>query len=679
MRDNRSGALQYAYNVCSGAQCAPYFEEQSITKSNLLQNKNINLKGGIQKMNTKLKNNQGITLIALIITIIILVILAAVSIRAVTNMGIVGHAVNGTQQYAREAVRENNIFDRITSLLDNTVVKINGIQDGCGVTLNKDKLGLQLEGNRTVTEQLTATVVNLIGDVEWSSSDEAVAKVSDDGLITAVSLGNTVITASIVFDGKEYTASCEVTITNVPVTSVDVTPASVTINKGGTTTLTAEVGPENVTDRTVTWTSGDEQIATVDANGVVTAVAGGTTQITARANDGSGYSAKCTVTVNVPVTGLALYKSGENANTAAASISATVEAEDTLTLVPVFTPNDASNQSITWSSNHENIATVSNAGVVTGVAEGTATITATANGGTNITATCTVTVASIPKPEGYAFTDSSTNTDYLWSDVHEMAKIISGMFAVWGESDSDEVKATKINKLSKSVTIEYPVGSNTNVTLTVGQTMTLKDTSASHNEYTVRILGFNTDKLASTSNVAGDKTYTGTYAGISFEFVSLLKYNNSSTTKAMNSSDTNKNGWGASQIRTDLNGTKGVGLLENKDYIKYVTKIYNKGNKGTTTDTSSDRLWLLACSEIFPDGIRTGYFGGCNTNESTMTDGIDSTRYKLYAAFHHNTAVATRAKPDLVCNNTSNWWLRSPYCDLSTNWCFVSRWSACDR
>ena len=54
MRDNRSGAPQYAYNVCSGAQCAPYFEEQSITKSNLLQNKNINLskewaKRGYQK------------------------------------------------------------------------------------------------------------------------------------------------------------------------------------------------------------------------------------------------------------------------------------------------------------------------------------------------------------------------------------------------------------------------------------------------------------------------------------------------------------------------------------------------------------------------------------------------------------------------------------------------------
>ena len=338
------------------------------------------------------RESKGITLIALIITIIILVILAAISIRAVYNMGIVGHAVNGTQDYAKASVAEKNIFDRVTELLDNTLVKIKGIQDGCGVTLNRDRLGLQLQSNTPVTEQLTATLVNVKGDVTWESSVPTVATVSNDGLVTAVALGDTVVTAKVIFDGKEYSASCEVNITDVPVTSVNVTPTSVTINKNGTTTLTAEVGPANVTDNTVTWSTGDSTIATVDANGVVTGVGGGTTQITATANDGSDYSASCTVTVNVPVTGLALYKSGENASTAGNAITGEVEAEETITLVPVFTPNDASNQSITWSSNHENIATVDANGVVTGVAAGTATITATASGGTNVIATSTVTV-----------------------------------------------------------------------------------------------------------------------------------------------------------------------------------------------------------------------------------------------------------------------------------------------
>ena len=613
-------------------------------------------------MNTKLKNNQGITLIALIITIIILVILAAVSIRAVTNMGIVGHAVNGTQDYARGTVAEKNLFDRVTELLDNTVVRINGIQDGCGITLNKDRLGLQLQGNTTVTEQLTATVVNLIGDVEWSSSDEAVAKVSDDGLITAVGLGNTVVTATVVFDGKAYIASCEVTITDVPVTSVDVTPASVTINKGGTTTLTAEVGPENVTDRTVTWTSGDAQIATVDANGVVTGVAGGTTQITATANDGSGYSAKCTVTVNVPVTGLALYKSGENANTAAASISATVEAEDTLTLVPVFTPNDASNQSITWSSNHENIATVAN-GVVTGVAEGTATITATANGGANVTATCQIAVT--PKPIKLA--DAFNAGTYTWEDVHNIAKIIS--------EDTSITKAT-----TTTIEVNYD---DAVVQITPGDIFNLTDSYNS--TYRVRVLGFNTDKLASASNTNGTYTYAGTYAGISFEFVDFLKEYTTTTvtTHQMNTSNTNNNGWGVTAMRTYLN-TTGVGILSNANYIKTVEKNYNLGNKqvANAATPAEDKLWLLACSEIWAkrtvtttvnnEEVSKDYWGHCYTNESTMQGSSDSeSRYAYYVTTNatYNSSNNNLKKPNT--SSASSWWLRSPGFAYATDFALV--------
>ena len=75
---------------------------------------------------------KGITLIALIITIIILVILAAVSIRAVANMGIVGHAINGTQQYAESAKAENEMLGETVDLLENTLGKLNNIQNGNG-------------------------------------------------------------------------------------------------------------------------------------------------------------------------------------------------------------------------------------------------------------------------------------------------------------------------------------------------------------------------------------------------------------------------------------------------------------------------------------------------------------------------------------------------------------------
>ena len=77
-----------------------------------------------------LKKEEGITLIALIITIIILVILAAVSIRAVYNMGIVNYTVNGTQDYAKVAVKENQMLDSTGNLIEDTVKRISAIETG---------------------------------------------------------------------------------------------------------------------------------------------------------------------------------------------------------------------------------------------------------------------------------------------------------------------------------------------------------------------------------------------------------------------------------------------------------------------------------------------------------------------------------------------------------------------
>lgn len=81
-------------------------------------------------MNKMLKQERGITLIALIITIIILVILAAVSIRAVTNMGIVGHAVNGSQDYAQAAKDENAMLQNTETKIKDTLDKLSEIQGG---------------------------------------------------------------------------------------------------------------------------------------------------------------------------------------------------------------------------------------------------------------------------------------------------------------------------------------------------------------------------------------------------------------------------------------------------------------------------------------------------------------------------------------------------------------------
>ena len=150
---------------------------------------------------------------------------------------------------------------------------------------------VSLTENETVT--LTATVLPSYALVTWTSSDEDVATVDASGKVTAVSEGTATITVSSV--AGEESASCDVTVTapEVPVTGVTLNKDEITMVENETVTLTATVSPDNATDPTVTWTSSDEDVATV-IDGVVTGVSAGTATITAKAGT---VSATCEVTV----------------------------------------------------------------------------------------------------------------------------------------------------------------------------------------------------------------------------------------------------------------------------------------------------------------------------------------------------------------------------------------------
>ena len=169
------------------------------------------------------------------------------------------------------------------------------------VSLNATELSLKEGG----TAQLTASVLpkNATNkSVTWSSSDENVATVDDNGLVTAEATGTAIITATA-NDGSGITSSCSVTVSprTILVSSVELSQMELSLDEGETAQLTASVLPDNATDKSVTWSSSDENVATVDDNGLVAAVAAGTATITTTANDGSGVSASCAVTVSVPV------------------------------------------------------------------------------------------------------------------------------------------------------------------------------------------------------------------------------------------------------------------------------------------------------------------------------------------------------------------------------------------
>ncbi|HEA2797217.1 TPA: Ig domain-containing protein [Escherichia coli] len=236
------------------------------------------------------------------------------------------------------------------------------------------------------TVQLSAgiTMSKSVSSFTWESDNDRIATVNDSGLVTGVNPGKVNITAT---DREtQLSASVEVTVNPIAVQSVTLTPNSTSVEKGNTVNLTANIQPSNATNKAVTWTSKNEDKATVDQSGNVTGVEVGTAIIEVTTEDG-GKKATATVEVTSPVvsvTGVEIEPS-----------STTVEENSTVQLTANVEPAVATNKTVTWESKNTEFATVdSETGVVTGVAAGTATIEVTTQDGSHkATATVEVTAA----------------------------------------------------------------------------------------------------------------------------------------------------------------------------------------------------------------------------------------------------------------------------------------------
>jgi len=240
--------------------------------------------------------------------------------------------------------------------------------------------------------QLTAIPKDASGNplvgrvVTWQSSSAGVATVNSTGLVTGVAQGSATVTATS--EGQSGTSAITVTVTVTPVASVTVTPASASVLVGGTAQLTAtpkDASGNPLLGRVVTWQSSSAGIATVNSTGLVTGVAQGSATVTATSEGQSGTSA---ITVTVPPV----------ASVAVTPASANVFVGGTAQLTA--TPKDASGNPlagrvVTWQSGNTGIATVNSTGLVTGVAQGSATVTATSEGQSG-TSAITVTTSTAP-------------------------------------------------------------------------------------------------------------------------------------------------------------------------------------------------------------------------------------------------------------------------------------------
>lgn len=169
------------------------------------------------------------------------------------------------------------------------------------ITLNKT--GAELEEEETLALTATITPSNAsYKTVNWTSDNESVATVDENGKVTAISVGTAKITATA--DGK--TATCSITVKEkvIHVESITLTKTKVEMLEGESFRLYATVYPSNATNGTVTWTSSDNTVATVDGNGNVSLIAEGTATITATAD---GKTATCTVTVMPKTSGALTY------------------------------------------------------------------------------------------------------------------------------------------------------------------------------------------------------------------------------------------------------------------------------------------------------------------------------------------------------------------------------------
>ena len=161
-----------------------------------------------------------------------------------------------------------------------------------------------LKATETITLIATILPENATDkSVEWSSSDETVAVVDENGVVTAISIGEAVITATTA-DGSNLSASCKVTVFPTLAVSIELDQTEASVEEKSEFQLTATILPEHTTNKEVAWSSSDKWVASVDNTGLVTMYSAGDVIITATTTDGTNLSATCHINVYSGIDGV---------------------------------------------------------------------------------------------------------------------------------------------------------------------------------------------------------------------------------------------------------------------------------------------------------------------------------------------------------------------------------------
>ena len=373
-------------------------------------------------------------------------------------------------QSADEAVASVDKRGRVTGRKAGETTVTATLSDGgsraFAVTVTQPVTRVKLPSSRLTLERgQTAQLAPIVSpddatdkSLTYSSSDESVAVVDGNGLVTALKAGRASIVVSSA-NGRKDTLRLTVT---QPVTAIAFSQAAVTVERGRQVKTPATIEPADATEKRVTYTTENRAVATVSSSGSITGRYAGTTWIVARSSN--GLEARVQVTVTQPVTGVKM------------SSSAKLDRGETLQLQPVIQPDNATIRTLTYASSDESVAIVNENGLVTALKAGRANITATAASGKKATLRLTVTqpvtgvslnsvavtinngssqrLGAIIEPA------DATDKKLRWSSSDNSVARVSSSGSVSGRSPGSAViTATSSNGLTAScvVTVVQPV------------------------------------------------------------------------------------------------------------------------------------------------------------------------------------------------------------------------------
>ena len=392
------------------------------------------------------------------------------------------------------------------------------------ITVEPETLTIQVDESATLKAVIDPEDA-IDQTLEWKSSNERVATVDRDGKVTGVTIDT--CTIAVTCCGK--TAYCKVTVKPVPVSEVTLDMTEKDLLVGESFTLHATVHPANATEKTVTWSTDNEAVASVTKDGRVTARSIGTCNVKAVCG---GKEATCRVNVtSVPITSITIEPD-----------ECTLEVGQTLRLSTTILPEETT-ESLSWDSDDEAVATVSEYGEVTAVGPGTCSISAFAG---NVSAYCAVTVIvpvtgvslditsyELEMGETVSLTATvspanATDKSVSWSSNRPSVATVSGGGVVKAVSPGSCTITAKAGNCTaacqitvKGIPVESVSLSQTSWSTTVGSTLTLEATVSPDNatDKTVSWKSNNTsvatvsDKGLVTAVAAGSCTITATAGG----------------------------------------------------------------------------------------------------------------------------------------------------------------------